>query len=87
MNSARVVDYGTFQSVVRSLIRMIINAQKEAAIAQTLALVAAPSLPEATRQQVRQEIGQGYDDLMRSVEEAPVDDVLELLRRFQGTVQ
>jgi len=76
-----------FESIIRTLIRMIITAQKQAAVAQALALLAAPAVPPETRQQVLDPIIAEYDALLRSIDQAPVDDAFELLRRFEGTVQ
>jgi hypothetical protein len=66
---------------------MIITAQKQAGIAQALARLAAPAVPPEIRQQVLDPIIEDYDALLRSIDQVPVDDALELLRRFEGTVQ
>jgi hypothetical protein len=76
-----------FESALRMLMKMVINAQKQAAIAQTLACLAAPEVPEETRQRVLHPIAEAYDALLRSIDQAPVDDALALLRAFEGTVQ
>jgi hypothetical protein len=68
-------------------IRMVITARKEAAIAQALAVVANPAMPDAIRQEVRQTIGADFDAALHRLDETPPDAVLEFLRAFQGTVQ
>jgi len=73
--------------LIDQLIEMIINARKEAAIAQALIRAAVPELPESTREQVRREIGQAYDALAQKLRQKPVDAALQFLRDFEGPLQ
>jgi uncharacterized protein YecT (DUF1311 family) len=72
--------------LLKSLLKIVVNAQRQAAIAQRLVALV-PALPLDEVQAVRAELNQAYDLLIQSIEDRPSDVVLELLRNCSGTVQ
>jgi hypothetical protein len=80
------VDSETFVTVIRQLLRLIVNGQKETEILHRLLALGAP-LPHAKVDKVRQEVTREIDPVIHSIAEMPADTLLEFLQRFQGTIQ
>jgi hypothetical protein len=72
--------------LLKSLLKIMINTNKQAAIAQRLVALV-PALPPDAVQAVHAELDPAYAALMQRVEDRPSDVVLELLRDCSGTIQ
>ena len=74
------------EEIVKRLLRLILNAHQEIEILHRI-VAHGVSLPLSKFEEVRRDVVQDFVPLMRTVEDAPHDKLLEFLRHYEGTVQ
>lgn len=84
--SNQSVDHALFEKTVRRLLEMIIEARRDIEILNRIVALGV-SLPHAKYEEVRQQVTLEIEPSMRAIAETPADKLLELLERFEGTIQ
>lgn len=85
MSDQRYVTKEEFEVAMLRVMRLFLIARRDAQIAESVSRLI--GVPEEDRLAASHAIQEEFEELMRRIEQEPVLDALELLRRFEGPTQ